>query len=166
MRTALSVLVALTCVSYAHCIWPFGGAATKTEQVGECQFKKKDVGIIGGAVNTAGRLAGGLVGGIWGAVVPTSMNQGAIAAASGDENQDQSNSGLLTGATNVLGRGIAGTWGAVMPNSIRCGSIDAAKSTGNVGTNKKDKACDDFHWVDDNGNPCTPPKPTTAAPEE
>ncbi|XP_055353220.1 uncharacterized protein LOC129599107 [Paramacrobiotus metropolitanus] len=157
---ALSVIVALFGLSFAAA-FPFfgGGGSSKPAQVGACQWKPKDIGIIGQAVNGVGSLVGGAIGSVWGFVAPTSANQGAIAAASGDESQDQSNpNNPASGISNLGGRGIGGLWGAVVPNSVRCGSIAGAKATGNVGTSKKDPACDNYHWVDDNGAACTPSK--------
>jgi len=160
MRITSVLLVALCGISCAHAglfDGLFGGGGNQPVPAGgsDCSWKKKDRGMIGGAVDTVGGALGGLVGGVWGALVPTGANKGAIEAAGGGNTGK--GGGLFDGVTGLAGGGIGGIWGAVVPNSVRCGSIEGAKSTGNIGTtNRKDPSCDDYHWVDENGNECTP----------
>ncbi|XP_055336737.1 uncharacterized protein LOC129587151 [Paramacrobiotus metropolitanus] len=121
-----------------------------------CKWVKKDRGVIAGATDSIGQNIGGFFGGAFGAVAPPSANSGAIAAASGDESQDDSDRSGLGGVANTGGRLVGGTWAGVVPNSVRCGSITSAKQTGNAGNSRVDPACADGSWQDSRGRPCKP----------
>jgi hypothetical protein len=84
-------------------------------------------------VNAGGNLVGAAFGGAWGAVVPGSMNKGAINAACGNSFNSADNTNVATTGDNIVGTAVGTVWSAVVPKSVNQGAIQGAETMGQTG---------------------------------